>query len=42
MRLRDIDRKSPIVTYPTCIWHLVWSTTSKFCQGLWRQKTRVR
>ena len=40
---RVICRKSPILTYPTCIWHLHWGVTPfELCPDIWQEKTRVR
>ena len=40
--LLDIHQKSPILTYPTGIWHFCWGWPPfKFHHALWHQKTRV-
>jgi len=40
---RVICRKSPILTYPTCIWHLHWGVTPfELCPDIWQEKTTVR
>jgi len=41
----DIGQKMPILTHPTCIWHLRWGGGGgdpfEFCQELCHQKARV-
>jgi len=39
--IRASCQKSPILTYPTCIWHPRWGTSFKFCGDLWHKKTIV-